>query len=104
MMDMLWTKDTPEVARRKLQIAISAVRRSLNDGYECESVQGYLMYKDQFYQINPVVTIQTDVDKFVFLWQAGRQASPTEAVSLYERSCHPYTGPFLVEDIYADWH
>src|SRR5258708_2942028 len=103
MIDMLWPKDAPEVARRKLQIAISAVRRSLNDGYECESGQGYLMYKDQFYQINPVVTIQTDVDKFVFLWQAGRQASPTEAVALYERACNLYTGPFLVEDIYADW-
>src|SRR6266446_4652647 len=33
LMDALWPEDSPQVARRKLQIAVSALRRSLNSDY-----------------------------------------------------------------------
>ena len=37
------------------------------------------------------------------LWQAGRRASGSESVALYEKACSLCSGPFLVEDTYADW-
>jgi DNA-binding SARP family transcriptional activator len=46
--------------------------------------------------------IQTDVDEFLRCYRAGIQASQEQA-ALYERACRLYTGPFLPEDIYADW-
>jgi DNA-binding SARP family transcriptional activator len=103
LMDVLWAQDTPEVARRKLQIAISALRCSLNHGYRCGPGEGYILCKDGFYQFNPSVAIRTDVDEFLLLWQAGRQSSGSELAALYERACNLCSGPFLVEDMYADW-
>lgn len=103
LMDVLWAQDAPETARRKLQIAASAVRSSLNKGYPCDQGRGYILCKDGFYQMNEAVTIRTDVGEFLSLWQAGRKISGGEAMTLYEKACSLCSGPFLAEDIYADW-
>jgi DNA-binding SARP family transcriptional activator len=103
LMDALWPQDAPEIARRKLQVAASAARRSLNGGYHCGPGEGYILCRDGFYEFNPLVTIHTDVDEFLSLWQAGRQAIDAESIALYERACNLCSGPFLVEDTYADW-
>ena len=103
LMDVLWTHDAPEVARRKLQIAISALRGALNAGYHCDTGEGYILYKDGFYQLNPVVTIHTDVEEFLALWRAGQQAVESESAAFYEKACNLCSGAFLVEDTYADW-
>src|SRR5207253_1670480 len=44
----------------------------------------------------------TDVDEFLCCYQAGQQDG-AERVGLYERACLLYRGPFIPEDIYADW-
>jgi DNA-binding SARP family transcriptional activator len=103
LMDALWPQDAPEIARRKLQVAASAARRSLNGGYHCGPGEGYILCRDGFYELNQSVTIHTDVDEFLSLWQAGRQAIGAESIALYERACNLCSGPFLVEDTYADW-
>jgi DNA-binding SARP family transcriptional activator len=103
LMDALWPQDTPEIARRKLQVAVSSARRSLNGDCHCGPGEGYILFKDGFYQFNSSVAVQTDVEEFLFLWQAGRQASGSESMALYERACNLCSGPFLVEDMYADW-
>lgn len=103
LMDILWRQDTPDVARRKLQVAVSAVRCSLNSGYSCGPGEGYILCKDGFYQFNPAIVISTDVDEFLTLWQAGRPTNGGEALTLFEQACNLYSGPFLVEDTYTDW-
>ncbi len=103
LMGAFWAEDSPEVARRKLQVAISAVRHSLNNGYSCEPGGGYILCKNQFYQVNSAVTIHSDVDKFLSLYKAGQQARASQAIIPYESACQLYAGPFLVEDMYADW-
>jgi len=103
LMDILWPDDQPAVARRKLQVAISALRCSLNSGFNCDPGSGYILCKDQYYQLNPAITIATDVAEFLALWEAGRQLKGHAAVELYEKACHLRSGPFLVEDLYADW-
>jgi len=103
LMGAFWPENPPEVARRKLQIAVSAARHSLNSGYSCDPGGGYILCKNQFYQISSTVIIHSDVEEFLSLWKAGQQASASQATIIYERACQLYTGPFLVEDLYADW-
>lgn len=99
---LLWPEDQPEVALNKLHIAISALRRSLNNGYSCEPGCGYIVCKNRTYYLNPAVVIRTDVDEFLQYYQAGQQANE-KRIALYEKACRFYTGPFLSEDMYADW-
>jgi DNA-binding SARP family transcriptional activator len=99
---MLGSEDEPEVAKNKLHLAISALRRSLNDGSPCEQSCGYIVCKNRVYYLNPAATIRTDVDEFLQCYQAGQQRSE-ERAAFYERACRLYTGPFLPEDLYADW-
>jgi DNA-binding SARP family transcriptional activator len=103
LMDILWPDDQPAVARRKLQVAISALRCSLNSGLNCAPGSGYILCKERIYQLNPAITITTDVAEFLTLWQAGRQQDEQATTWLYEKACHLRSGPFLVEDLYADW-
>ncbi len=102
LLTLLWPEDQPEAALNKLHIAISALRRSLNHGYSCGLGCGYIVCKNRIYYLNPTVAIRTDVDEFLHYYHAGQQASE-ERIALYEKACSLYTGPFLSEDIYADW-
>lgn len=104
LMEVLWPDDEPDVARRKLQIAVYALRRSLNSHYSCGPGGGYILFKDRVYQLNPAVSLRSDVDDFLALYKAGRQAAHREeAATYFERACRLHTGPFLAEDLYADW-
>ncbi len=103
LMAILWPEDEPGVALRKLQIAVSALRRSLNRGYATDAGGGYILYKEPFYFLNPAVTLRTDVDEFLSLWQAARSTGGSEAIKLFEQAMCLYTSAFLVEDMYADW-
>ncbi len=99
---LLWPEDQPEAALNKLHIAISALRRSLNHGYSCEPGCGYIVCQNRAYYLNPAVVVRTDVDEFLQHYRAGRQANE-ERMTLYEKACRFYTGPFLSEEMYADW-
>ena len=103
LMALLWPDDEPEVAHHKLQVAISALRRSLNNGYTSDAGGGYILCKNGVYQLNPEVTLRSDIDEFQALYQAGRQNSGSGTVVQYEAACRLYTGPLLSEDLYADW-
>ncbi len=103
-MAVFWPEDEPEVAHHKLRVAVSALRRSLNGDVISESGGGYILCTYQAYQLHPSVVLQTDVDEFQALYQAGQQASDREkAMAFYEKACHLCTGPFLSEDLYSDW-
>lgn len=102
LMALLWPEDEPEVAQSKLHSVISALRRSLNHGYNCNPGCGYIVCKNRVYYLNPAVVIRTDVDEFLQCSEAGQQFGE-ERVALYEKACSLYTGPFLPEDLYADW-
>ncbi len=93
----------PHASIHKVRVAVSALRRSLNAHYTSRYGKGYILCKSEVYQLNPAVRIRTDVDDFLALYHAGREAGGDAAANYYEAACHLYTGPFLVEDIYADW-
>ncbi len=103
LMAAMWPEDEPGVAHHKLQVAVSALRRSLNHSYIKDAGGGYILCKNGVYELNPLVPLQTDVDEFLEYYQAGRQSSGSPMAVYYERACDLYTGPFLSEDLYADW-
>jgi DNA-binding SARP family transcriptional activator len=103
LMEAFWRDDEPSVVRHKLEVAVSALRRSLNRGYVCSTGGGYVICKGQVYQLNPAVTIQSDMYDFLSYWQAGQRSSGSERVAFYEKACALRNGPFLVEDMYENW-
>lgn len=99
LMTILWPENEPEVARHKLQVAVSALRRSLNNEHTNETGD-YIQCRNGVYQLTP---IHSDVDEFLQLYHEGRQMHGSEVAARYEQACRIYTGPFLIEDMYADW-
>src|SRR5437588_3372983 len=69
LMALLWPDDEPEVAHHKLQVAISALRRSLNNGYTSDAGGGYILCKNGVYQLNPAVPIRSDIDELQAFYQ-----------------------------------
>jgi DNA-binding SARP family transcriptional activator len=102
LMAILWPEEEPEVAQRKLYLAVSVLRCSLNHGCIYEPGHGYLMCKNRIYHFNPAVEIRTDVDEFLQCFKAGQRRNG-ERVAFYEKACRLYRGPFLPEDMYSDW-
>jgi DNA-binding SARP family transcriptional activator len=103
LMDAFWPKDAPEIARHKLHCALSALRRSLNDGYTDCKGGGYLLSRNGMYELNPSIVIRIDIDEFLARYCGGRQSGGSAAIVHYEAACALYQGPFLPEDLYADW-
>jgi len=103
LMEALWPDEEPEVAEHKLRVAISALRVSLNRDVVSKPGGGYILCKGQVYSLNPAVKLHSDVDEFLKLYRAGRAVSGPEAMALYERACNLYSGPYLTEDLYAEW-
>jgi DNA-binding SARP family transcriptional activator len=103
LIELLWPHDDLEVARHKLHVAVSALRSSLNAGLPLAKGAGYLVCEGSLYQLNTAARIRVDVDEFVAACQAGRRAGGSVAIAHYEAACQLYGGPFLVEDLYADW-
>ncbi len=103
LMAAMWPEDEPEVAHHKLQVAVSALRCSLNRGYVNDAGGGYILCRNRVYQLSPLIPLQIDVDEFLELYHAGQQSSGSRMAVYYERACDLYTGPFLFEDLYVDW-
>lgn len=103
LLDALWPDDDPDTARHKLYVAISALRRALNGDYVREKGMGYLLCENGAYQLNPAVRIEIDADAFMEQYRAGQRAGGAAAVPHFEAACRLYTGPYLTEDLYADW-
>jgi DNA-binding SARP family transcriptional activator len=100
----LWPDEEPETARHKLQIAVSALRCALNEGQAQPPGGGYILYKERSYILNPAVAFNSDVADLLHLFEVGNRAGDSGITSdCYQRACRLYSGPFLVEDLYAEW-
>jgi predicted ATPase/DNA-binding SARP family transcriptional activator len=101
LMALFWPEEPTEVALRRLQVTVSILRRSLQADHDLRD--GYILYKQGVYQLNPAIDVHTDVEDFLALYRAGCKAGREAAIPSFEKACSLYTRPFLVEDLYADW-
>lgn len=103
LMELFWPEDPPDVARHKLVVAISALRRALNQDYASQIGGGYILCKNEFYMLNPNVEYKIDLEEFLALYNRGCESTSTDKVPYYLAASELYKGPFLFEDLYADW-
>jgi DNA-binding SARP family transcriptional activator len=99
---LFWPDDTSEIAQRKLHNAISALRRSFKSGMAGQADDEYIVYKNRTYYFTSPMPFETDVSHFLHYYSCGQQRD-TDRIDCYERACRYYIGPFLTEDLYADW-
>jgi DNA-binding SARP family transcriptional activator len=103
LMDVLWPDDPPEVARHKLHCAISALRVSLNGSSFARKRDGYVVHEDGTYGLGDPTRLEIDADILLAGFEAGQRAGRKNAIAHYEAACRLYSGPFLPEDLYAEW-
>jgi DNA-binding SARP family transcriptional activator len=103
LLEEFWPGVEPDVARNRLHVALSSVRRALATVADAPLVE----FCDGFYRIAPVHRVETDVERFHALVEAGRSAEIDdrldEAAALYRRAAAAYTGEFLADCPYDDW-
>jgi DNA-binding SARP family transcriptional activator len=103
LLEQFWPGVDPDVARNRLHVALSGVRRTLAAVADAPLVE----FCDGFYRIAPIHRVETDVARFHALVEAGRSAEIDdrldEAAGLYRRAALTYTGEFLADSPYDDW-
>jgi DNA-binding SARP family transcriptional activator len=100
LMEVFWPDDPPSTARHKLHVAVSALRRSLTGD---DISGGYVVADDADYALDAAADIRVDLDDFEQHVRLGQRSAGTVALEHYEAACNLYVGPFLREDLYADW-
>ena len=104
LMDLLWPEIDSEAARNNLNVAIYALRQAFR---EIRPDFSSILFEDEHYLLNPVVTVWVDFEQFEEYYQAGRslekRSQVAEAVREFELAEGLYQGDFLEEDLYEDW-
>lgn len=103
LMEALWPDDRLDTARHKLHCASSALRRALNGEYAGRKEGGYLLCDGGSYALNPDAPIWIDSDEFLARYHAGEHTPGAATITNFEAACQLYAGPFLPDDLYADW-
>ena len=101
LMEVFWPNDPPGVARHKLHVAVSSLRRSLAGADK--GTGGYLIVDDADYAINPAADIRVDLDDFEEHRNLGQRSTGTVALEHFQAACNLYVGAFLRGTPYADW-
>ena len=102
LQELLWPEDEPRATLHKLHIAISDLRHALNKGMPSDAKGRYILCKNHTYTLDPTISLHIDVDAFLEYYHQG-QCDSEKRVASYKAACSLYKGPFLWEEIYADW-
>ncbi|HEU0213158.1 MAG TPA: BTAD domain-containing putative transcriptional regulator [Jiangellaceae bacterium] len=98
-----WPDVAPSVARNRLQVAVSGVRRALLEVTNMHVIE----YADGGYQINPDLRVETDVGRFEAALAAARSAEragdPRGALAAYREAIGHYRGDFASDSPYEQW-
>jgi len=104
LMDKFWPNSTPDSARNSLNVAIHAIRSTLQKsgpGHE------YILFKDECYYFCEELGIELDTEKFLRFRQLAQQKElekdSVAALKLYEAAAAAYQGDFLEEYPYESW-
>jgi DNA-binding SARP family transcriptional activator len=102
-MDVFWPDVSPDQARNRFHVALSALRRSLRAVDEIPVVE----FRGGAYGLNPELDLQVDVDHFERLVEgaerAQRDGDTEAAIACYAQAVTLYRGDLLAESPYDDW-
>ena len=103
LMDVFWPDVSPDQARNRFHVALSALRRSLRAVSDIPVVE----FREGTYGLNPELDLQVDVDHFERLVESAERAQrdgDTEAtIACYAQAVTLYRGDLFAETPYDDW-
>jgi DNA-binding SARP family transcriptional activator len=103
LMDVFWPDVSPDQARNRFHVALSALRRSLRAVGDIPVVE----FRDGAYGLNPELELQVDVDQFESLVETAQHAQQDgdseAAITCYTQAVTLYRGDLLAETPYDDW-
>jgi DNA-binding SARP family transcriptional activator len=98
-----WPEVAPEVARNRLQVAVSALRRALAEITRLPVIE----YAAGGYRLNPELLVAVDVERFeeaLASARAAERAGDAEAALVaYAKAVELYRGDFAADAPYEQW-
>ncbi len=106
LVQTLWPDVESRTATHRLHLAISSLRQMLGNVVGTEG-PGYIIFRDEAYFLNPLASIDTDVERFLDAFQQGQKLEQEnqadEAIAPYETAIALYRDNYLIENLYDDW-
>lgn len=98
-----WPEVSPAAARNRLQVAVSGLRRTLQEVTNLQVIE----YADGGYRINPELLVDVDVERFTQALSAARVAERAGAadrtLAAYRDAIERYGGDFASDAPYEQW-
>jgi DNA-binding SARP family transcriptional activator len=98
-----WPEVSPGVARNRLQVAVSGLRRTLQEVTSLHVIE----YADGGYRINPELLVEVDVERFNQALSAARAAeragTADRVLAAYRNAIELYAGDFASDAPYEQW-
>jgi ATP/maltotriose-dependent transcriptional regulator MalT/DNA-binding SARP family transcriptional activator len=105
LIETLWPGEEPDLAARRLSVALSTIRAVLDPDHRFPA-EHFLAGDHEAVALN-VANFVIDVESFFAEAEAGlallRQGQDDDGLELLEAAEAAYTGDFLEEDAYEDW-
>jgi DNA-binding SARP family transcriptional activator len=103
LMDQFWPEAEPEIARNRLNVAMSGLRQALRVATENEII----VFQDGKYGLSPSWEVWVDVDEFERYLEKSRRLEAAgeaeQAIHCLEVAANLYQGDFLQDDPYEEW-
>jgi DNA-binding SARP family transcriptional activator len=103
LMDVFWPDVSPDQARNRFHVALSALRRSLRAVADIPVVE----FREGAYRLSPELHLQVDVDEFERMVETAKRAvrdgDTQAAIACYAQAVTLYRGDLLAESPYDDW-
>ena len=98
-----WPEVSPDAARNRLQVAVSGLRRTLQEVTNLPVIE----YADGGYRISPELLVDVDVERFNQALSAARAAeragASDRALAAYREAIERYGGDFAADAPYEQW-
>ena len=104
LMELLWPEQDPEKTGSRFNMAMSALRKTLEPGIQPKAPSAYIDRKKDTYRLFKALC-RVDTALFSSLVSQAKKAPPDtgEALGLYVDACELFKGAFLEEDLYEEW-
>jgi DNA-binding SARP family transcriptional activator len=103
LLEEFWPDVPPGVARNRLQVAVSGVRRALLEVSNLQVIE----YAEGGYRINPQARVKVDVERFEETLVTARAAEQSgehdRALGAYGEAIELYHGDFAADAPYEGW-
>ena len=105
LVEMLWPDEDPKKTGSRFNVAMSALRKTLEPGLPPKAPSGYIERKKDLYRLYDDRRIRVDAEQFAMAVSNTRKSDtdPRTGIPALAPAVKLYRGDFLQEDRYRDW-